>query len=174
MRQQTKTRQVALCALLCAFTLIVLYAAAMLPNFQFGLTAAAGLFPAAAVISAGGAAGVLTYAAAGVLAVLLLPDKFCGILFLLCFGLYPILKHWVERLDRLALEWILKITICEGILSLFWFAFREIMLLNIPVMKETAWLYYLAGTAAFVIYDVGMSKLLAFYQVRVDRILQKP
>lgn len=173
MRQQEKIRRIALCAILCAFTLMVLYAAAVLPSFRLGLTAAAGLFPAAAVISAGGAAGWLTYAAAGGLAALLLPDKFCAILFLLCFGLYPQLKHLIEQLDRLVLEWVLKAAACEAILSLFWFVFRVLLFQTIPAAAQAVWVYYLAGTAAFVIYDIGMSKLLAFYQARIDRNLEK-
>ena len=32
---------------------------------------------------------------------------------------------------------------------------------------------YAAGNAAFVVYDIGFSKLIAFYVARVDRVLRK-
>ena len=34
---------------------------------------------------------------------------------------------------------------------------------------DQAWMVFVAGSIAFVIYDVGFSKLIAFYEVRVER-----
>ena len=38
---------------------------------------------------------------------------------------------------------------------------------------QRPWMVYAAGNAAFVIYDVGFSKLISFYVARVDRVLRK-
>ena len=71
--------KVALAALLAALSLVVLWGAELAPWGRMGLVAVAGLMPAAAVISAGPAAGGLCWGGTSVLALLLLPDKGCGL-----------------------------------------------------------------------------------------------
>lgn len=173
MDRMTRTKQIALGAVLAALALLFLYGACLLPTARLGLAAAAGLFPAAALISGGPAAGYLAYAATGVLALLLLPDKGCALLFLLCFGLYPLLKHHIEQLGKLPVEWLLKLAVCEGVLSLFWFVLRELFLQTLSFGSVAVWAYYLVGSVAFLVYDLGVSKLIAFYIARVDTPLRK-
>ena len=72
--------KLALAAMLTALSLVVLWAAAMAPWGRIGLVAVAGLMPAAAVISAGPAAGGLCWAGTAVLALVLWPSKGCGVL----------------------------------------------------------------------------------------------
>ena len=122
MRNHTETGagRVALVGVLAALSLIALYLSAVSPTARMGIVAIAGLFPAGAVVSAGLKAGFFCYGAAGLLGLLLVPDK----------------------------------------------AF-------LPETLQAPWMVYAAGNAAFVIYDVGFSKLISFYVARVDRVLRK-
>ena len=63
---------------LAAGSLAVLWLACMVPSGRIGLTGAAGLFPVAAVLAAGRAAGYLCWAASALLGLFLL----CGIVLL--------------------------------------------------------------------------------------------
>ena len=67
----TKTWQVALGGVLAAGSLAVLWLACVVPSGQLGVTAAAGLFPVGAVLAAGRGAGLLCWAAASILGLLL-------------------------------------------------------------------------------------------------------
>ena len=109
MRGSRGVYRVALTAVLAAVSLILLYLSTLLPTGRMGIVALAGLTPAAAVVSSGVGAGVLCYAGTGILALILLPDKGGALLYLLFFGLYPIVKYAVERLRRLPLELFLKL-----------------------------------------------------------------
>ena len=60
-----------------------------------------------------------------------------------------------------------------GLLSLFWFGLHSLFLPFLPETLQAPWMVYAAGNAAFVIYDVGFSKLISFYVARVDRVLRK-
>lgn len=173
MNSMTRAKRVALGAVLTALALLFLCGAFLLPTARIGLIAAAGLFPAAALISGGAATGFLTYAATGILALLMLPDKGCAVIFLLCFGAYPLLKHYIEQMRKLPAEWLLKLVVCEGMLSLFWFVLRGMFLQTLTFGDVAVWMYYLAGTAVFVVYDLGVSKLVSFYMARVDAQLRK-
>ena len=108
MRDQTYyVRKITLAAILTALSLVVLWAAVLVPWGRIGLIAVAGLMPAAAVISAGPMAGGLCWAGTSLLALILLPSKDCGLLYLFFFGLYPLIKYFAERLRRLPLALVL-------------------------------------------------------------------
>ena len=112
MRNHTETgaSRVALVGVLAALSLIALYLSAVSPTARMGIVAIAGLFPAGAVVSAGLKAGFFCYGAAGLLGLLLVPDKANALLYLLFFGLWPMLKSLLERIPARPLEWPVSYT----------------------------------------------------------------
>ncbi len=168
-----KASNVALCGVLSALSLVFLFLSVLTPTGRIGLVAVAGLFPVAAVVSAGLPAGFFCWGASSLLALLLLPTKANAILFLLFFGLYPVAKSIIERLHRLPLEWLCKLVFFNAVFSLCWFLLRELLLLSVPDALASQWLLYPLGNVVFVLYDFGMSKLIGFYIARVDRVLRK-
>ena len=104
----TTSRRTAVAGVLAAGSLAVLWLACMVPSGRIGLTGAAGLFPVAAVLAAGRAAGYLCWAASALLGLFLLPDKGVALLYLIFLGLYPVVKNNIEGLRRLPLEWLLQ------------------------------------------------------------------
>ena len=134
----------------------------MAPSGRLGLSALAGLGPVVAVLTAGRGAGYLCWAASGVLGLLLTPDKGAAALYLVFFGLYPVVKARLESMDRRVAEWALKLVYFNGVLTLFWFLFRQLLFPTLP-----AWLggglpvLYGLGNLVFVLYDVGLSRLIA-------------
>lgn len=162
------SRRTALGGVLAAGSLVVLWLASMAPSGRVGLTAAAGLFPMAGVMAAGRAAGYLCWAAAGLLGLVILPDKGVALLYLAFLGLYPVVKSRIESLRRTGLEWGLKLALFNAALSLFWFVLRELFLPDPPQwLGDNSLLLYLAGNLIFVIYDVGLSRLVALLQARL-------
>lgn len=97
----------------------------------------------------------------GVLGLLLTPEKGrapCT----WSFRLYPVVKARLESMDRRVAEWALKLVYFNGVLTLFWFLFRQLLFPTLP-----AWLggglpvLYGLGNLVFVLYDVGLSRLIA-------------
>lgn len=164
--------RVALVGVLTALSMVVLYLAAITPTGQLGVVAIAGLLPAAAVVSANLSAGVFCYAATGILGFLLVPRKEAALLYLIFFGLYPLLKCVIERLRKLPLEWICKLLFLNLALTVCWFFLRAVLLAGLPAYFEQLWVLYLAGNVAFVVYDFGFSKLIAFYAARIDKVIR--
>lgn len=162
----------ALGGVLAAGSLAVLWMACLVPSGRMGLTAVAGLFPVAGVLAAGRAAGYLCWAAAGLLGLILLPDKGVAVLYLLFLGLYPVVKSRIEMLRRQLAEWCCKLAFFNVALTLFWFLLRGMLLPNPPDwLGENGIIVYFLGNAAFVVYDIGLSKLIALLQrrLRLDR-----
>lgn len=165
--------RVALCAVMASFSLLGLYVSCAAPGGRLGLVAASGLLVAGAVVTAGPAAGAFCYAATGLLALLLLPAKENALLYLLFFGLYPLLKYWIERLGRLPPEIALKLVFFNISLTALQVTARAALLSGLPAVMEQMWALYLFGNLAFIAYDFGFSRCIAFYAARVDRALRR-
>ncbi len=173
MRQSKRAGAVALAALLAALSLVILYLSVLVPTDRMGVVAVAGLLPAAAVVSGGPATGVLCYAATSILSLILLPDKGNALLYLLFFGLYPLVKYGVERLGKLLLELVLKLLFFNLMLTVFWFGFNAVFLAALPAAETALWVLYPVGNVVFLAYDFGFTKLISFYVVRVDQPMRR-
>lgn len=167
-RRNKSASRVALGGVLAALSLLLLYLGCMMPTGRMGMVAVAGLVPAAGVVSGGLAAGFLCYGAAGLLGLLLLPDKGCALLYLLFFGLYPMVKSLIERLRKLPVELLLKLVFFNGVLAVLWFGFSALLFPMLPEFLHSALPVFLAGNGAFLVYDYGFSKLITYYASRVD------
>ena len=153
---------------MAASGLAFLWLASLIPSGRLGMTAVAGLFPMAALLVSGRNAGFLCWGASGLLSLILLPDKGISILYLVFFGLYPVVKERIEALRMLPIEWGLKLIYFNAALTLIWTVFRALFLPSLPAwLAGNAVLLYLLGNLIFVVYDIGLSKLIALLRVRL-------
>ena len=175
-RRQTavgQAKKVTLAAVLAALSLIFLYAASFAPTGKMGLVALAGLFPAAAVVSFGFSAGFLCYIGTGLLGLILIVDKGMVLLYLLFFGLYPMIKGRIEQIRRLPEELFAKLMFFNVILTVFLTALGEVFFVVVPLKSKPELVVYLICNVIFFAYDYGFSKVIGFYRHRVDRVLRK-
>ena len=171
MRRKGAAR-VAYPAVLGAVSLILVYIASVVPTGNWGLVAVAGVLPAAAVISVGLGAGVLCWAGVSLLSFLLLPGKFCALLYAALFGLYPLVKSLIERLRKRGLEYLLKLAFFNASFTLIFLVMRAAVLDSLPAALGTVWVLYLVANAVFLIYDFGFSRLIGFYVARISRAVR--
>ena len=172
MRRKGAAARVAYPAILSALALILVYLSSIVPTGSWGIVAAAGLLPSAAVISVSLTAGFLCWASAAVLAFLLVPDKLCALLFGVLFGLYPMVKSLAERLRKKPLEYTLKLAFFNAAFTVVWLTMAAAVAQSLPrALGSSVWVLYGAANAVFLLYDYGFSKLIALYIARVQRAI---
>ena len=172
MRKRGAAGKVAYPAILSALSLILVYLASIVPTGSWGIVAAAGLLPAAAVISVSLTAGFLCWAAAAVLAFLLAPDKLCALLFGVLFGLYPMVKSLVERPQKKPLEYALKLAFFNAAFTVIYLTMAAAVTASLPQMPgSSVWVLYGLANVVFLLYDYGFSKLIALYIARIQRAI---
>lgn len=172
MRSKSAAGKVAYPAILSALALILVYLGSIAPTGSWGIVAAAGLLPAAAVISVNLTAGLLCWAAAAVLALLLVPDKFCVLLFGVLFGLYPMVKSLVERLRKKPLEYVLKLAFFNAAFTVICLTMAAAVEASLPrMLGSSVWVLYGLANVVFLLYDYGFSKLIALYINRIQRAI---
>lgn len=159
--------------MLSGLSLVILYVSSLTPMGRIGVVAIAGLVPAAAVISMNMKSGFFCYVVTSCLAFILVPDKSNVLLFILFFGIYPVVKYLCERVPQLMVGWVLKIAFFCCVLAVFWFGLRSVFLPFLPASLDGWQKVFGVGIVVFVIYDMGFSKLISSYCARVDKYLQK-
>ena len=172
MRKDGAAAKVAYPAILSALALILVYLGSVAPTGSWGIVAAAGLLPAAAVISVSLTAGFLCWASAAILAFLLAPDKLCALLFGVLFGLYPMVKSLVERLQKKPLEYAMKLAFFNAAFTVIYLTMAAAVAASLPqVLGSSVWVLYCAANVVFLLYDYGFSKLIALYIARIQRAI---
>ena len=165
-------RTITLSAVMTALTVVFLFLANILPTGRLGIIAVASLFVTAAVIEAGISAGVFVFVGSGILAALILPEKTTALLFAVFFGYYPLIKSLAERLKKTVLTWAVKIAVFNAALTVIWFIFRK-LLFELDTLSLNALVIYALGNILFVLFDIGLTKLISLYIVRISKNLKK-
>lgn len=158
-------------ALLAALGVAFLFLGAVLPSARLAISALAGFFAAAALMMYGYGRAFGVYAVTAALALLVLPSKLCAILYAGFFGLYPLVKAFLE--SRIAAQkpcWAAKLAVYT--LAFFaWWLFGS----AIATLSETALRWYILwplGAVAFAAYDVCFSFLVKLYIQRISGYFQ--
>ena len=145
------------------------------PAASIALAAIAALCGIPVVVELGQKAGLLHYAAVAVLAALLALTAEGTGLYIAFFGWYTVFKSFLEgkNLSR-PLEWVVKIGIFA--VSIAAYGAVWIFLLHMPLPKEFAlWMIpviAVALCAIFVMYDVGMTRVIGVYHFKIRPKLQ--
>lgn len=155
-----KTRDIAIGAVAGALALALLYLASVVPSGTLALLAVSALPTAMIVVVSGKKVAACQYAATAVLALLLLPEKNTAIMYAMFFGHYSIVKSLIERLDRLWLEWLLKLLTYLLSAGLIYVLLRFV--LNTSFGTAETLIAFVGGGAAFVVYDIAYTGLIFF------------
>jgi hypothetical protein len=157
----SNTKKLTFSAIMAAGAVLALLAARLIPTGEFALAAVASLFVAAAAIDCGAAWGLAAYAVSGGAALMLAPGAPTW-LYVVFFGFYPVLKQIFEAGLPKVLGWAAKyLVLCASGVVLWWF------LLDLDAGRLP--LYAAGAAVVFAVYDVGYSRLIAFYKARISR-----
>lgn len=109
---------------------------------------------------------VLYWAVAALLSLVIMPQNSAALFFAVA-GLYPLLKAVLERLPRV-FEWVTKLLVFGALLAGYILLAKFVFML--PDEALSGWmLWALVGTAtaAFVLYDIAVSRLIIYYGLRL-------
>lgn len=166
----------ALCGVIAGLSAVIMLSSALDIGLTYALPMVAGGLLIIPVLEFGTQTAVMTYAATGLLSLILPANKESALMYLFLFGLYPILKKYFDPIKltplRIAAKflyfnlaaaaaiglsaWVFHIPIDDGSLGKF----------AVPLLLA-------AGNFAFVVYDIALSKCVGMYLYKFQPILQK-
>ncbi|MBQ6431977.1 MAG: hypothetical protein IJJ99_08910 [Oscillospiraceae bacterium] len=167
-----KTKTIALCGVLAALAVALLFLGGALPFAAIACPVLASLVLIPVYAETGWKWGLAWYLTVALLGLLLAPDKEAAILFVF-FGYYPILRKWFGRLRSRILRWALKL-IYVNLALLAAYALMIFVFQLEAIAQEYAQIqtYLLIGllllaNLSFVIYDLLIGRLEIYYHVRL-------
>ena len=166
-----KTKQITITAAMTALSVAILYIASIFPSGSFVFVAISSLAGIVTVIEYRLIAGVFVYAATAILSFLIVPSKSIVLLYALFFGYYPVIKSVFENFKSRFLEWICKIAVFNAVLTIFLIAFSSIIYDSLPFKIGTVFVV-LIFNIVFILFDLGLSKLIAYYISRISKKLK--
>ena len=180
------TRRMAMCAVLCALSVVILGLGAIIEVLDLTAAALAALILLPVLLCYGTRYALLSYAVAAVLGVLLMPQSLATWMFAGLTGFYPIIKNRLDRLPRV-LGWLIKLLLLTAVLFLylgvFYFlmmggegSFTDAFLLGFgekdgpPVMALAV-----IGLSVFtyILFDLLIDRLLILYYLRWQKRVER-
>ncbi len=160
-----RTKKLAAAAIMSALGFVILLLGSVITVLDLTAVALASFLVIMAVIELRGVYPYLIWLVTGILAVLLLPDKFGAVAYLAFGGIYPIQKEIFERLHYVV-SWILKLSAFNTMLTVLIVVSTVILKLPYTEIGFTVTLY-LVGNLAFVLYDIALTTLITLYFVKL-------
>ena len=169
LNSRDRTRRVAVCAMLSALGVVMLYLGSMIEIVDISMAVIASLLCVFAVIEYGGAYPWLVFAVTSVISMLMLPNKTPAAMYVVFFGFYPILKEKLERKPKV-ISWIFKELIFNAALALM--IVLVLFVFTMGEVKVETYLVVLLAVLAelmFVLYDIALTRLISLYLFRLRK-----
>lgn len=165
MNNNKRVKSITLSGILLAFTVICVFLAASLPTSKLSLYAISSLFIAVIIIEFGTKAGWAFYLASGILSVVLVP-RLEVIPFVVFFGLYGLIKLYIEKLHSRIIEYILKLIYFNICLALGLIFLKELIMDGVNL---TVSIYIVAALleVVFLVYDYVYTLFIRFYAAQL-------
>lgn len=177
------TKQIVTGSILTAITLLILYMTLLIPTNTLALLTLSSITVPVALIRENIKTSLLVYITSSLLGDILLPLNI-SLLYILFFGCYGLIKHFIERLNRLPLEWILKFIFFNTMLIVGYTFFENLItpgsldglihLINklLPNLNFSPILIaFILAQGCFVVYDYAFTLLIDFYYTYLDKHL---
>lgn len=174
-----RTEKLTVCGVMGALSLVCLLLT-VFPFATYALPALASVFFMPVVIECGKRWALALYVAVSLLALLVVPDLEARLLFVFFFGYYPVFKSWAEGRPR-PVEWACKLGVFNiavvaayALLSAVGFSLSVFMIPGLAVsLAVMLLLFLLAGNLIFIMYDIGLSRMLPLYFSRLQPLWRR-
>ena len=172
-----KSWQVALGGLIVAITVIIMFLSSLFPFASLAIPAIASFFIAFALIEAGVINSAIIFVASSILIVILVPNLPQNIpskiLYIIFFGYYPIVKYLIQIKFKIVLQWILKIIFFNYAFATTYFVAANFINIPSKFLQFGMPVLLIASNIVFVIFDIGYSRIISLYLIRIKPYLPK-
>ncbi|MBO5884146.1 MAG: hypothetical protein J6Q78_07045 [Clostridia bacterium] len=164
-KREKHTRQLAVCAMLSALGVVLLYMGALIEVIDISMAVIASLLCVFAVIEYGGSAPWLVFAVTGVLSLLLSP-RTPSMMYVVFFGYYPILKEKLEAKGK-KISWIFKEVIFNVALVIMLVLLKTLFMTTADIPIELVVIAVVLAELVFVLYDFALTRLISLYIFKI-------
>jgi hypothetical protein len=163
-----KTKKIALNGILGALAVICLILASILPTNRISLYALSSFFVAVSIIESGVKAGWIFYVTTSLLALIIIPEKLGIIPYVVFFGMYGIVKYYIERLNKAVIEYVIKFIYFNICVMIAFFTVRELFSINVSTSLSW-WILIILLEVIFFLYDFVYTLFINYYRSKLRK-----
>lgn len=156
-------KELALAGIMTAVTVILLFAAMIIPNMKLVFYGLSSLPMAVLLLETNRRTGIMFYIATAVLAMVLLPDKTAALPYVTVLGLYGLTKAIAEKFPNRVVEWIIKELYFNATLFIYGLLIYKIFIPDIT-FPIPIWAIVICAEVIFVAYDYIYSICVWYYE----------
>lgn len=171
-RQKSSASKVATGGLLLALTVIFIYLGSVLPTGRLSLYALSSFTVSIIIIEFKAGYGWIFYAATCLLAFILVPDKTAVVPYAAFFGIYGIMKYYIEKIREKWFGYALKMIFFNLAAAAAILFIRGFLLQEIGFDLQL-WLIVVLLEVIFVIYDIIYSSFIKLYKTGFGKNIRK-
>lgn len=161
-----KAKDITLSGILIALTLIILYSTSLIPISTLSvLTLSSCLIPIC-IIRSNIKNAIFVYIISTILSFFFIPINI-SIYYGVFFGIYGIIKYYIEKLQKMPVEIILKLIFFNTLFILMFFALSNLM--GTIVIKLPLWILWILAQPVFLIFDYALTLIISFYLSRIHK-----
>lgn len=147
-------------AFFIALTIVILYLNIILPISTISILTLASFIIPITLIRNSIKDAILVYISSSIISFFLIPLNI-SLMYICFFGIYGIIKFFIEKLNTLYLEILLKLLFFNFILILGFLLLKSIFPINI--IKISIWLFIILSEIVFLFFDYALTLLISFY-----------
>ncbi len=147
-----RAQQIARGGMMTGVSVVLLYFATFLSIASWAACMLVGFIPELFFLVGERKTGCLVYAATAALSIFLLPDKLLAILYAGLFGLYTVIRYYLERVPSRLLRWITKLAFANLWVFIVLTCIRFGLLPEFPGLSTKIFLMVLLGGNIILVY----------------------
>jgi len=155
-----KSRYITESGLLIALTLVILYATSIIPISTLSILTIASCLVPISIIRTSIKNTILVYIASSVLSFILVPTNI-ALYYTLFFGIYGIIKYFIEKIRIIPLELLFKLIAFNLLLGIIYLIIKSFLVVLLP--KLSLWILFLGAQVVFLVYDYALTLAISFF-----------
>lgn len=172
MNKSISSKSLALGGILTALTVITVFFADIMPTNTLSLYALSSLFISIIMIERGVKASWVFYFATSLLSFIIVPDKTMVIPFITFFGVYGIIKHYLEKFSNRVVEYILKYAFFNANVVIAYFLIKVLFETQNFFKGAPLWAVIIILQGIFFIYDYVYTLFIQYYIRKIRKSLK--
>ncbi len=170
---RNNTKKIALSGIMSAIVVLCLLFATIMPTGKLSFYVLSSFFVSVIIMEYGTKPGWVFFIITNLLAYIMIPNKIRIIPYTVFFGVYGILKYYIERFNNIVLEYILKYTYFNACLAIAIILLKEIIAKGITInnIKFPLWAVIILLEVIFIIYDYVYTLFIQYYRQKLRRFL---
>lgn len=159
-----KSKSIAESGLLTALTVVILYSTSLIPISKLSILTLASCLIPICIIRSSVKYAILVYIASSLISLFFVPFNI-SIYYMMFFGIYGIVKFFIEKINMYFIEIIIKLLSFNVLLMAMYLILKEFIVVNSAL---PLWLLWIGAQVVFLIYDYALTVLITSFLKRFN------